>query len=726
MQVLMQQNKKIAIQIEGMTCQSCANRIEKVLNRKDFVSEAGVNFAAEEAHVVFDSSQASEQDILTIIQKAGFNGILKQNVLPSTSNETKISPRLWLLLFINIPFLIGMIGMMFNHHSWMMPPMWQFVLASIVQLGLAIPFYKGAIGSIRGGLANMDVLVSTGTLAIYLYSVFMLFYHQSMGHDGASHVYFEASVMVIGFVSLGKFLEERTKKQSLNSLGLLLQLTPKQVSVQRENRWETIPLDQVKIGDILRANQGERIAADGVVEQGSGWCDESHLTGESQPLEKMSQSPVLAGAMVTQGSLIYRATQLGQQTLLGDMMKALSEAQGTKAPIARFADKVAAVFVPAVLLISAITFVLTWWIKGDWVTALIHSVAVLVIACPCALGLATPAAIMVGMGKAVNAGIWFKDAASMEEAAHVDTVVLDKTGTITQGELKIAAVWQPQSAVYSEEDLYRIAASVEQNANHPLAKAIVLAAQEKSLEIPTALSVHSEVGQGISAHIEGVGLVKVGKLTYCELTLPDNMPQIWQIASVVAVSVDNSPIGAFALADSLKEDSLQAIQRLHQHNIDVVIMSGDQQSVVDYVAQQVGVKTAQGNCSPRDKATYIERLRQQGKVVAMVGDGVNDAPALAMANVSFAMKSGSDVAEQTASATLMQHSVDQLVDGLMISRATLKNIKQNLFFALIYNVLGIPLAALGYLSPVLAGAAMAMSSLSVLFNALRLKRVKIK
>lgn len=719
----MQQNKKIAIQIEGMTCQSCANRIEKVLNRNDFVSDAGVNFAAEEAHVVFDSSQASEQDILTIIQKAGFNGILKQNVLPSAPNETKISPRLWLLLFINIPFLIGM---MFNHHSWMMPPMWQFVLASIVQLWLAIPFYKGAIGSIRGGLANMDVLVSTGTLVIYLYSVFMLFYHQSVGHDGASHVYFEVSVMVIGFVSLGKFLEERTKKQSLNSLGLLLQLTPKQVSVQRENRWETIPLDQVKIGDILRANQGERIAADGVVEQGSGWCDESHLTGESQPLEKMSQSPVLAGAMVTQGSLIYRANQLGQQTLLGDMMKALSEAQGTKAPIARFADKVASVFVPAVLLISALTFGLTWWIKGDWVTALIHSVAVLVIACPCALGLATPAAIMVGMGKAVNAGIWFKDAASMEEAAHVDTVVLDKTGTLTHGDLKISAVWQPQSVVYSEEDLYRIAASVEQNANHPLAKAIVLAAQEKSLEIPTVLSVHSEVGQGISAHIDRIGLVKVGKPAYCELILPDNMPQIWQIASIVAVSVDNNPIGAFALADSLKEDSLQAIQRLHQHNIDVVIMSGDQQSVVDYVAQQVGVKTARGNCSPRDKAAYVETLRQQGKVVAMVGDGVNDAPALAMANVSFAMKSGSDVAEQTASATLMQHSVNQLVDGLMISRATLKNIKQNLFFALIYNVLGIPLAALGYLSPVLAGAAMAMSSLSVLSNALRLKRVKIK
>ena len=713
-------NKKIAIQIEGMTCQTCANRIEKVLNKKPFVLQAGVNFAAEEALVEFDSSAASEQDILTIIQKAGFSGKVKTDAVEAPQKVAKVSLRLWLLLAINLVFLVGMAGMLLGRHDWMLPPLWQLVLAGIVQFGLAWPFYRSAIGSLRGGMANMDVLVSIGTLTIYGYSAYMLFTRDAM------HVYFEASVMVIGFVSLGKFLEDRTKKQSLNSLGLLLQLTPNQVNVQRDGLWQLRSLDSVAVGDVLRANHGERIAADGEVIQGSGWCDESHLTGESLPLQKVPGSQVLAGALVSEGSLIYRAHQLGRQTLLGDMMHALSEAQGTKAPIARFADKVAGVFVPTVLLLSFITFLLTLWFVQDVTTAVIHAVAVLVIACPCALGLATPAAIMVGMGKAVNAGIWFKDAASMEEAAHVDTVVLDKTGTLTHGDLKISAVWQPQSAVYSEENLYRIAASVEQNANHPLAKAIVLAAQEKSLEIPTALSVHSEVGQGISAHIDGIGLVKVGKPTYCDLTLPDNMPQIWQIASIVAVSVDNSPIGAFALADSLKEDSLQAIQRLHQHNIDVVMMSGDQQSVVDYVAQQVSVKTAKGNCSPRDKAAYIEALRQKGKVVAMVGDGVNDAPALAMANVSFAMKSGSDVAEQTASATLMQHSVDQLVDGLMISRATLKNIKQNLFFALIYNVLGIPLAALGYLSPVLAGAAMAMSSLSVLSNALRLKRVKIK
>ena len=429
--------------------------------------------------------------------------------------------------------------------------------------------------------------------------------------------------------------------------------------------------------------------------------------------------------MVTQGSLIYRASQLGSQTLLGDMMNALSDAQGSKAPIARFADKVASVFVPAVLAISVITFVLTYWLTGDNVSALIHAVAVLVIACPCALGLATPAAIMVGLGKAVNVGVWFKDAAALEETAHVNTVVLDKTGTLTTGELTISALWQPKSAVYSEEDLYRFAAAVERQANHPLAKAIVQAAEQKNLDMPTALYSQMDVGQGIQAHIEGVGMVKVGKPSYCGLTLPPDLPDVWKIASVVAVSVNDTSIGAFALSDTLKADTLHAIQRLQAQQIDVVIMSGDHQSVVDYVARQLGIKTALGQLSPRDKAEKVQQLKAQSRVVAMVGDGVNDAPALAAANVSFAMKSGSDIAEQTASATLMQHSVNQLVDALLIARATLKNIKQNLFFALIYNILSIPLAALGFLNPVIAGAAMAMSSISVLMNALRLKKVRV-
>lgn len=717
------QSKKISIQIGRMTCQSCANRIEKVLNKKPFVQQAGVNFAAEEAQVVFDPTQASETEIIEIIHKTGFSAHIKQaNELPLEEKNTSLPWRLIILWIINIPFLIGMLGMMSSSHSLMLHPIWQFALASIVQLWLAIPFYRGAIGSIRGGLANMDVLVSIGTLTIYLYSAFMLFYHTN---HAMGHVYFEASVMVIGFVSLGKFLEDRTKKHSLNSLSMLLQLTPKKVTALRNDKWTEIALDQVNIGEIIRANQGERIAADGIIESGNGWCDESHLTGESHPEEKQKGGKVLAGAMVTEGSIIYRANQLGSQTLLGDMMNALSDAQGSKAPIARFADKVASVFVPAVLLISLVTFALTYVLTNDSVSALIHAVSVLVIACPCALGLATPAAIMVGLGKAVNAGVWFKDAAAMEETAHVDTVVLDKTGTLTKGELEISALWQPQSAVYSEDDLYRFAAAVEQQANHPIAKAIVQAAEQKMLEIPTALFSKMEVGQGIQAELEQVGTIKVGKPDYCGLILPKNLEDIWQIASIVAVSINDKPIGAFALTDTLKNDSLHAIQRLQQQNIDVVIMSGDQQSVVDYIAKQLGIKKAFGGLSPRDKAEQIQKLKALGHVVAMVGDGINDAPALAAANISFAMKSGSDIAEQTASATLMQHSVNQLVDALFIARATLKNIKQNLFFALIYNILGIPLAAFGFLNPVIAGAAMAMSSISVLMNALRLKKVKI-
>ena len=716
------QSKKISIQIGGMTCQSCANRIEKVLNKKPFVQQAGVNFAAEEAQIVFDATQASETQIIEIIHKTGFSAHIKQaNELPIEEKNTSLPWRLIVLWIINIPFLIGMLGMMSGSHNLMLPPIWQFALASIVQLWLAIPFYRGAIGSIRGGLANMDVLVSTGTLTIYLYSAFMLFYHAD---HAIGHVYFEASVMVIGFVSLGKFLEDRTKKHSLNSLSMLLQLTPKKVTVLRNEKWTEIALDQVNIGEIIRANQGERIAADGIIESGNGWCDESHLTGEPRPEEKQKGGKVLAGAMVTEGSIIYRANQLGSQTLLGDMMNALSDAQGSKAPIARFADKVASVFVPIVLVISIVTFALTYVLTNDSVSSLIHAVSVLVIACPCALGLATPAAIMVGLGKAVNAGVWFKDAAAMEETAQVDTVVLDKTGTLTKGELEISALWQPQSAVYSEDDLYRFTAAVEQQANHPIAKAIVQAAEQKMLDIPTVLFAKMEVGQGIQAELEQVGTIKVGKPDYCGLILPKNLEGIWQIASIVAVSINDEPIGAFALTDTLKNDSLHAIQRLQRQNIDVVIMSGDQQSVVDYIAKQLSIKKAFGGLSPRDKAKQIQKLKDLGHVVAMVGDGINDAPALAAANVSFAMKSGSDIAEQTASATLMQHSVNQLVDALFIARATLKNIKQNLFFALIYNILGIPLAAFGFLNPVIAGAAMAMSSISVLMNALRLKKVR--
>lgn len=672
---------------------------------------------------------------MQIIQKTGYQAALKTSALPEMQPENanlwRSHWRTWLLLILAAPFMLGMVGMLFGVHT-LMPPAWlQIALASIVQLWLAIPFYKSAIASVRGGLANMDVLVSIGTLAIYLYSIGMML----AGHP-VHHVYFEAGVMVIAFVSLGKFLEERTKRGSLNSLGLMMQLTPRQVTVLRGTQWQPEKLENVQIGDTLRAVQGERIAADGVVLSGEAWADESHLTGESQPVYKTAGSKVLAGSILS-GSVDYRAEQLGSNTLLGDMMNALADAQGSKAPIARLADKAAAVFVPTVLSIAALTFIATWLFTGSATKALVHAVAVLVVACPCALGLATPAAIMAGMGVAVRHGVWFKNAAAMEQAGHIDTVVLDKTGTLTQGKPDIAAIWTAPNI--SEDTLFQAAAAVEQHAVHPLAKAIVSHAAERGIAIPTATQPETEAGAGLQAQVAGIGLVKVGKPDFANLDMqavwqqgqPENgQPEndIWQIASLVAVSINGEAAGAFALADPLKPDSAEAIARLHAHGIGVYILSGDNAATVSHIANALGIDSphAHGNQSPRSKADFIAQLKAQGRSVAMVGDGINDAPALALADVGFAVRGSTDIAEHSADAVLVRQSVNQLADGIFIARATLKNIKQNLFFAFIYNILGIPLAAFGLLTPVIAGAMMAMSSVSVLGNALRLKKFQAR
>lgn len=723
----------INLQIDGMTCQACASRIEKVLNKKDFVANASVNFAGETAQVEYDDAQTTPEELMQIIQKTGYQAALKTSALPEMQPENanlwRSHWRTWLLLILAAPFMLGMVGMLFGSHA-LTPPAWlQIALASIVQLWLAIPFYKSAIASVRGGLANMDVLVSIGTLAIYLYSIGMML----AGHP-VHHVYFEAGVMVIAFVSLGKFLEERTKRGSLNSLGLMMQLTPRQVTVLRGTQWQPEKLENVQIGDTLRAVQGERIAADGVVLSGEAWADESHLTGESQPVYKTAGSKVLAGSILS-GSVDYRAEQLGSNTLLGDMMNALSDAQGSKAPIARLADKTAAVFVPTVLSIAALTFIATWLFTGSATKALVHAVAVLVVACPCALGLATPAAIMAGMGVAVRHGVWFKNAAAMEQAGHIDTVVLDKTGTLTQGKPDIAAIWTAPNI--SEDTLFQAAAAVEQHAAHPLAKAIVSHALDRNLAIPTATQPETEAGAGLQAQVDGIGLVKVGKPDFANLDIAaivgngqpeNNADDIWQIASLVAVSINGEAAGAFALADPLKPDSAEAIARLHAHGIGVYILSGDNAATVSHIAAQLGIDAAHahGNQSPRSKADFIAQLKAQGRSVAMVGDGINDAPALALADVGFAVRGSTDIAEHSADAVLVRQSVNQLADGILIARETLKNIKQNLFFAFIYNILGIPLAAVGLLTPVIAGAMMAMSSVSVLGNALRLKKFQAR
>ena len=729
----------LQLAIDGMTCQACASRIEKVLNKKPSVYEVSVNFAGETANVDYDPTQTTPEQVTEWVNKTGFVANLQaaDSLFAQTDKDTATEYPwrligLWVCL---LPFLVGMAGMLVGQGMAWMPPVWiQFILATIVQFGLALPFYKSAWASIKGGLANMDVLVVIGTVTIWAYSTYLWLTHGDgtlnsllqSGH-GSGHgpaVYFEAGVMVIAFVRTGKYLEERTKKHSLNSIDLLLSLTPDEVEQQQSNGdFHNVALQDVQVGDILRAKQGSRVATDGTVIDGSGWCVESHLTGESVPLKKEEGDGLLAGALVENGSLLYRVSAKGSDTKLGDMVQALSDAQGSKANLARLADRVTAIFVPVVVTIALITFGLTWWLTGMIDTALMHAVSVLVIACPCALGLATPAAIMAGMGVAARHGVWFKDAQSLEAAGNIDTVVLDKTGTLTIGKPAIVDNVMVDKSL-AVDDVLQIAASVEAHASHPLATALINAATERNLPLMNVTDISVIKGAGIQANIEGLGLIKVGSAEFANLTLPKLMPKVWQIASTVAISINDEPLGAFALADDLKDDTPQAITALQDAGINVILMSGDKQSVVDHVAGQLGIEQAYGKMSPRDKASQIALLQTAGHKVAMAGDGVNDAPAMATADASFAMFEGTDVAQHSASARLMGESLMHIDAAQKIANATVRNIKQNLFFAFIYNCLGIPLAAFGFLNPMIAAAAMALSSISVLMNALRLTRFK--
>lgn len=551
--------------------------------------------------------------------------------------------------------------------------------------------------------------------------------------------------MVIAFVALGKYLEARTKQQSLNSLTMLMNLIPETLIRRQSNDWVSVAACQVSVGDVLLARAGDRIGVDGVVVLGSGLVDVAHLTGESQPITKEVGDKVLAGSILLDGSLEYQATATGEHTALGDMVRALSEAQGTKANITRLTDKVAGIFVPVVVLISLLVFVINWLMVGVFDVALVRAVCVLVIACPCALGLATPAAIMAGIGVAAKHGVRFKDAPSLEMAGHVDTMVFDKTGTLTMAKPSIHAVYLPTGVRF--EDALAITASLERYAVHPLASSIVKSALEMKLPLKAVHDVQTVIGKGLSALMDDVGVVKVGTLDFVGYDefgqlLKDRpvgfdknvhfineysaVQDIWQIASIVAVAVDDKLLAVYALMDDVKQSAKPVIQALQQDGIDVMIMSGDAQGVVTHVANELGIMTAEGQLSPRDKAIKIKQLRQSGRMVAMVGDGVNDAPAMAEAQASFSVHDASSIAKHTASAQLIGDSLSHAYYAQKIAKATLKNIKQNLFLAFVYNVVGIAFAAVGALNPAVAAAAMALSSISVLMNALRLKRLDLK
>ena len=712
--------QKVSFHIDGMSCQACAARIEKVLSKKEAVSRAEVNYAGERASVCFDDTQTNPKQIAEWIAAAGFQAALIEHNTPTPQAKTPfpyLSALSWLIL---IPFLIGMIGMAVGKHFLMMPAPIQFALATIVQFGAGAVFYRGAFVALKNKAPNMDVLVALGTTAVWAYSVLM------MVKGDWRNVYFEASVMVIALVSLGKYLELRVKRNSLNSIALLTQLVPKEVEVFRHNEWRIMPLTDVRINDIVRAKQGEKIAADGQVVEGEAYCDESHLTGEPQAVHKKNQAKVFAGALVDNGSVSYRVEALGNATLLGDMIKALDDAQNSKAPVARLADIVAAWFVPIVIAVALLTFFINYSVSGSLNMALMRAAAVLVIACPCALGLATPAAIMAGMGVAAKYGILFKDAAALETAGKIDTVVFDKTGTLTVGKPQVVAFRQPeQGFIYSEDDFIQVAASIEARVSHPLATAIVQYAKSKNLPFLTVNNVEVVSGLGVKASVVNFGEVKIGTPEFCGFRQPESTEPVWQSSSIVAINIHNE-IALFAIADALREDSKQAISRLHDKNIHTALFSGDKESSVTAVANALNIQKKQGGMLPRNKADAIIQLKKQGHTVAMVGDGINDAAALTAADTGFALKSGTDIAQHTANATLMNGSANQVADAVMIARRTLATIRQNLFFAFIYNIIGIPLAAVGILSPAIAGAAMAASSISVLGNAVRLKRFRVK
>ena len=702
--------EKMVFSIDGMSCQACALRIEKVLRRQDGIQEANVNFAGESAEVIFDGQTIQKNQIIQKIQQAGFDAQEMQN---TTNKTVRPDKTLYLILIIALIFAMEMVAMLLGKHFFI-PPFWQFILAFVAQTICAWKFYQGAFSALKNKTANMDVLVSLGTLSVFIYSSVMYF------SGSLHHIYFESAVFVLAFVSLGKFLELRIKRQSLNSMTLLMELTPEYSEVFRHQTWEKIPTAQIQMGDTVRAISGGRIAADGQIIHGEAWCDESHLTGESVPIHKTIGDTVLAGALLQNGSVDFIAQALGKDTLLGDMMQALREAQGSKAPIARMADKVASIFVPAVITIALLTFCFTYWMT-DLNTALMRAAAVLVIACPCALGLATPAAIMAGMGLAARHGILFKDATVLEQAGSIDTVLLDKTGTITSGKPQIIDFRQPENQnTWDENQWLQIAASIETHTSHPLAQAIVDQAKERSIPLLNVEDIQMEAALGIQAKVGDLGIVKIGTPTYCETIFPDDTAY-----TIIAMRIQTQ-VAFFTIADTIRDDSKIAINTLHHMSIETQIVSGDRQEVVDDIAQKTKIDHAIGNQSPRDKAKIIHQLQQNGKQVAMVGDGINDAAALAAANVGFAMRGGTSIAEHSAHAVLMRPSIQTVADAITVARATLRNIRQNLFFAFIYNLLGIPLAITGMLSPNIAGGAMALSSISVLLNALRLKKYPLK
>jgi Cu+-exporting ATPase len=721
--------ERIDLGLTGMTCAACAARIEKSLNGLPGVA-ASVNLATETASVGFDPARATAEQMLAAVARMGYGATVRRD--PEADRKRDEARKaselraLWrefaVAAVLTAPLLLQMVPMALGGAHDIVPRWWQLALATPVQIWIGRRFYVGAWHALRGGSANMDVLVALGTTMAYAWSVAVTLLDL---HD--QHVYFEAAAAVITLVLLGKLLEARAKAGTSAAMRGLLRLAPRTAHVVRAGASAELPVEEIVVGDRFLVRAGESVPVDGVVRGGASAVDESMLTGESRAVAKQAGDVVYAGTVNQDGLLTCEATRIGRDTLLAGIVRLVAEAQGSKAPIQRLADRVSGIFVPIVVAIAAITFLATWWLAGDVARALVHSVAVLVIACPCALGLATPTAIMVGTGRGAQSGILIRNAAALEQAGRLTALIVDKTGTLTEGRPEVTDVIPFD---VPREDLLQAAASLEQGSTHPLALAIAAAAAREGIALRPVRDFVSTPGRGVAAFVgSDADRTTLGALAFVaqhgfDPTTTDILALEAQGKSVVGVVRGSRTLGVIALVDAVRPTSHDAVRRLAAFGVDVVMLTGDNAEAAHAVASAVGIAKYESNVSPAGKADAVRERVTAGSVTGMVGDGVNDAPALAAADVSFAIGAGSDIAVEAADVTLIRNDLGAVVDAILLSRATLAKIRQNLFFAFAYNVLGIPLAALGMLSPVIAGAAMALSSVSVVTNALLLRRWK--
>lgn len=732
--------EKADFQIEGMTCAACANRIEKRLNKIGGVDSAPVNFALETVTVEYNPKEVTPKELKETVAKLGYRLDEKKAVDGAgglSQKEKEQRKQLIRLIFsavLSFPLLWSMVShFSFTSFIWMpdilMNPWLQFALATPVQLVIGWPFYMGAYKALRNKSANMDVLVALGTTAAYAYSLYMTI--ASLGRDGhVEGLYYETSAILLTLILLGKLLEMKAKGRSSEAIKKLMKLQAKTAAVEREGKVQVIPIDEVRTGDIVYVKPGERVPVDGEVIEGHSAIDESMITGESMPVDKSPGSTVTGATINANGFLKIRAVNVGKDTALAHIIKIVEEAQGSKAPIQRLADHISGIFVPIVLGLAVLTFLIwyVWAAPGQFSEAIGKFIAVLVIACPCALGLATPTSIMAGSGRAAEFGILFKGGEHLEKTQRLTTIVLDKTGTVTNGRPVLTDAVPAEGM--NEEELLRLAAAAETGSEHPLGEAIVSGAEKRGIAIPKITRFQARVGSGIYAEADGrtilAGSRRLMESEHIEheALLPHMARLEAEGKTVMLIAADGKAAGLIAVADTIKDTSPAAVKRLNDMGLDVIMMTGDNKKTAEAIAKAAGIGSVIAEVLPEQKAAEISRLQKEGRRVAMVGDGINDAPALAVADIGMAIGTGADIAMEAADITLIRGDLNGIADAIGMSRLTMRNIKQNLGWALGYNSIGIPIAASGFLAPWVAGAAMAFSSVSVVLNALRLQKVK--